>query len=163
MISATGQVITSIVLNHTLFPPSVSLLTVDDRSLLPNLQSLEDMPSQSDSLIDEHAPGPIIPKPPAPVATPAPTIPLHPLIPNNEIQDKCDLPTVSNVLDFSTQTQCGRSPTKPIALVAGGTVTSQGDWPWLTAMYVVLEEYKFHCAGSLISNTHVITGMKIFL
>ncbi|XP_031843634.2 serine protease gd isoform X2 [Nomia melanderi] len=158
---ATGQVITSIVLNHTLFPPSTSLLTVDDRSLFLDLQSLDDTTSEPDirpPTVVTNTPATFTPSPPVPTIPSVPTIPPSPLIPSIDLlSGQCILPAISNQLHFSTQTQCGRR-SNFIGLVAGGQVTKRGEWPWLAALFVVLNQYKFQCAGSLITHTHVITA-----
>ena len=36
-----------------------------------------------------------------------------------------------------------------------------GEWPWLSAI-LLKNQYglQFHCSGTLISNKHIITGLK---
>ncbi|KAK5638711.1 hypothetical protein RI129_013006 [Pyrocoelia pectoralis] len=55
--------------------------------------------------------------------------------------------------------ECGISEDTQ-ALVVHGTSTSEGQYPWLVAMFHLQksETYKFKCAGNLISNNHVITA-----
>lgn len=43
-------------------------------------------------------------------------------------------------------------------LIAGGTKTSVGQWPWLVAIYITKNTFELQCAGSLVTDTHVITG-----
>lgn len=43
------------------------------------------------------------------------------------------------------------------ALISKGAKTDRGEWPFLTALHYV-EEFKFFCGGSLISDRHVLTG-----
>lgn len=55
--------------------------------------------------------------------------------------------------------ECGISEDTQ-ALVVHGTLTSEGQYPWLVAMFHLQksETYKFKCAANLISNNHVITA-----
>lgn len=45
-------------------------------------------------------------------------------------------------------------------LVVHGKPTRSGQYPWLTAIFHLEQDaqYKFRCAGSLVSQTHIITG-----
>ncbi|XP_032683410.1 serine protease gd-like [Odontomachus brunneus] len=43
-------------------------------------------------------------------------------------------------------------------LISKGRKTSPGQWPWLVALFVVKIEFEFQCAGSLVTNRHVITA-----
>lgn len=45
--------------------------------------------------------------------------------------------------------------------IVGGRVTEPQKWPWLAALYYVPDN-KFFCAGTLISDRHVVTGKKVF-
>lgn len=47
-------------------------------------------------------------------------------------------------------------------LVVHGKPTRSGQYPWLTAIFHLEEDgaYKFRCAGSLVTQKHVVTGKK---
>ncbi|XP_017875824.1 spermosin-like isoform X2 [Ceratina calcarata] len=58
---------------------------------------------------------------------------------------------------------CGRSDVKGInRLVAKGSKTSHGQWPWLAAIFIVRPTYEFQCEGTLVTNNHVITAAHCF-
>lgn len=38
--------------------------------------------------------------------------------------------------------------------------TVPGPWPWLVAIFVVRIKFEFQCAGSILTNKHIITGFK---
>lgn len=42
-------------------------------------------------------------------------------------------------------------------LISRGTETERGEFPFLTALYII-KESRFHCGGTLISSRHVLTG-----
>ncbi|XP_076641281.1 proclotting enzyme [Halictus rubicundus] len=161
---ATGQIVTSIVLNHTLYPPGVVLLNVDNRDIIPNLPSLADSPSQNLSPDPPSLPvetdnifsptqSSISPIPTVPIFRPTPTVrPISPTQP------------ASHMLDYETQQQCGLSNSSTINyLIAGGAKTSPGQYPWLAAIFLdLVPRYEFHCAGSLVTKTHVITAAHCF-
>lgn len=44
------------------------------------------------------------------------------------------------------------------ARVVGGLKISPGQWPWLAAIYITKSKLWLQCAGTLVTNTHVITG-----
>lgn len=54
---------------------------------------------------------------------------------------------------------CGRSSNKINPLIVSGEKTYHGQWPWLAAIFLVKLEFEFQCAGTLVSNNHVITGL----
>jgi len=35
-----------------------------------------------------------------------------------------------------------------------------GQWPWLVALFAMRPNYEFKCAGSILTNKHIITGKK---
>ena len=55
--------------------------------------------------------------------------------------------------------ECGRSSNKINPLIVSGEKTYRGQWPWLAAIFVVKLVFEFQCAGTLISNNHIITGL----
>lgn len=61
----------------------------------------------------------------------------------------------------SNNNNCGRSNhTNNInLLISQGVKTSPGQWPWLAAIFIVKLEFELQCAGSVITNRHVITGI----
>lgn len=56
--------------------------------------------------------------------------------------------------------KCGFSDEES-GLIIGGTKTPRGKWPWLVALFVV-EENKFFCGATLISDRHILSGDKKF-
>lgn len=66
---------------------------------------------------------------------------------------------------IDTTIECGRRANINmdivVPLISIGEETSPGDWPWLAAIFVVTVKYDFQCAGSLVTNRHVITGTSI--
>ncbi|XP_076281943.1 CLIP domain-containing serine protease HP8 [Lasioglossum baleicum] len=164
---ATGHTVTSIVLNHTLYPPGVVLLNVDDTNVVPNLPNVADSPSQNLSPAPNEfptlpvQPDPFIPTQPSsvPIFRPTPTV-----RPTPAVRPTLSPHPASHVLDFETQQQCGISNSSTINyLIAGGEKTMPGQYPWLAAIYLVLvPRYKFHCAGSLVTGSHVITAAHCF-
>ncbi|KAF5281672.1 hypothetical protein FQR65_LT14602 [Abscondita terminalis] len=72
-------------------------------------------------------------------------------------------PTTQPVVVFESRHlerfECGVSEDTQ-ALIVHGKPTSEGQYPWLVAMFHLQDngEYKFKCAGNLISNKHVISG-----
>jgi len=46
-------------------------------------------------------------------------------------------------------------------LISNGQKTFPGQWPWLVALFVVRNIFEFQCAGSILTNKHVLTGMLI--
>jgi len=59
--------------------------------------------------------------------------------------------------------ECGIS-NQPITnntnpLISKRMKTSPGQWPWLVALFLVKNTFEFQCAGSILTQKHVITGM----
>lgn len=61
--------------------------------------------------------------------------------------------------------ECGQSPKvfdpkQTVSLIHAGHNSSRGDFPWMAALYTVLEEgkWKHICGGTLISPYIVLTG-----
>lgn len=49
--------------------------------------------------------------------------------------------------------------TSPTKLIFHGDSYERGEWPWLVAIYKKKEDtVGFVCAGTLVSDRHVITG-----
>jgi len=68
--------------------------------------------------------------------------------------------------NLSQHSDCGRtaqdSDINP--LISKGWKISRGQWPWLAAIFLVKIEFEFQCAGTILTNKHVITGaLKISL
>ncbi|CAK9810711.1 Serine protease gd [Anthophora quadrimaculata] len=139
---ATGPIVTSIVLNHTLYPPGVLPVSETEGNMITNYPTIENLPSQP--------PQPTKPQilyfqnfPPAtePIPTQRP-------VTNEEENDST----------------CGRASitSKINPLVVRGVKTSHGQWPWLVAIFIVKLKFQFQCAGTLVSNMHVITAAHCF-
>lgn len=59
--------------------------------------------------------------------------------------------------------ECGIS-NQPITnninpLISKGMKTSPAQWPWLVALFLIKINFEFQCAGSILTQKHVITGM----
>ncbi|XP_012143735.1 serine protease gd isoform X2 [Megachile rotundata] len=152
---ATGPIVTTIVLNHTLYPPGVLPLSEDQGNVIPNYPKTETQPVQPVQ--------PMQPVQPAEPVTPAPTF-LEPFSPPNRVNTVLtDTPRPPPNKD-SNNLECGRpnNTNKINPLVAGGIKTSPGQWPWLAAIFIVKYDFEFQCAGSLVSNKHIITAAHCF-
>lgn len=63
---------------------------------------------------------------------------------------------------------CGRSrnpfnPLEELALIAFGRISTNGDFPWMAAIYYnVDKEWNYICGGTLISPGLVLTGNIAF-
>ncbi|XP_063218551.1 serine protease gd-like isoform X2 [Bacillus rossius redtenbacheri] len=56
--------------------------------------------------------------------------------------------------------QCGR-PVVPNLLVMNGLEPKRGEWPWLSALFMMDSTsglFVFHCSGTLINHKHVVTA-----
>lgn len=128
---ATGPIVTTIMLNHTLFPPGNTLSSgtqpATDTNPIPSTIGRPEFPIviyspwQTELNVSNVRPAPA----------------------NNNQQN--DL-------------ECGRSSNKINPLIVSGEKTYRGQWPWLAAIFLVKLEFEFQCAGTLISNNHVITA-----
>lgn len=82
--------------------------------------------------------------------------------PQPQLQPQLQLQPQSQLqLQFSENNDnCGRNINinEINPLISKGMKTSPGQWPWLVALFVVKIEFEFQCAGSLVTNRHVITG-----
>lgn len=85
----------------------------------------------------------------------------HELVP--KMNFKIFLWLVASFIDVNgsrtSQKFCG-STDKGTGLIVGGRIAEPQKWPWLAALYYVPED-KFYCAGTLISERHVVTGKRI--
>ncbi|GAB1861510.1 Serine protease gd [Camponotus japonicus] len=104
---ATGEVVTSITLDHTLYRSSV----------LP--------PSQN-------------PQPTVPVYTSTLDTPVQPYF-------ECGI---------------GSPPISDNSLISKKIKTSPGQWPWLVAIFLIKISNKFQCAGSILTQKHIITAAR---
>lgn len=62
--------------------------------------------------------------------------------------------TVSSTL-INAQNQCGISG-NPSGLIVNGTLSEQGAWPWIVAIYYRQND-QFICGGTLVASNVVIT------
>lgn len=62
----------------------------------------------------------------------------------------------NNECGISTYTQSSLTN----ILVAGGLKTKPGKWPWLVALFAVMRDHEFRCAGSILTTKHIITGTQ---
>ncbi|KZC10583.1 Serine protease gd [Dufourea novaeangliae] len=164
---ATGQIVTSIILNHTLYPPGMLAVSLDDRNIISNLPNIVDTPLQYDDFQPTQTPTPTrpnLPVRPFPPVRPIPTVQPTPSDqPTSSVESESRVQPNPSVIDYQITQQCGRSnSTKINRLIAGGVKSSSGQWPWLVAIYIIEYKYKLQCAGSLVTNTHIITAAHCF-
>ncbi|XP_033299819.1 proclotting enzyme-like isoform X1 [Bombus bifarius] len=132
---ASGPIVTSIVLNHTLYPPANVLSKQPEFNNNNNWNGMRNI-YPPPSMIDRREPS----QPPQ-IGSNVPNIKLVP--PNNE----------------QINLACGRSSIEPVnPLIARGEKASPGQWPWVVAIFLVKLKFEFQCSGTLISNTHIITA-----
>ncbi|KAK7861955.1 hypothetical protein R5R35_006324 [Gryllus longicercus] len=62
---------------------------------------------------------------------------------------------------------CGRTVNKPNTLIVNGLKTNQGDWPWITAIFLRKQQNDrdsvFICGGNLISELHIVSAGHCFM
>jgi len=139
---AMGRIVTSIVLEHTLYPPNVLL-----RDPLDNYPSY-----------------PTTQRPKIKFTTTRRTTTTRP---TTTTRSTTTIKGISNNVFFNSTQQnvnnvCGMSTSNSDIIspfISNGIKTSPGEWPWLVAIFIVMLEFKFHCAGSLVTNRHIITGI----
>ncbi|XP_014473476.1 PREDICTED: serine protease gd-like isoform X2 [Dinoponera quadriceps] len=174
---AVGPVVTSIVLEHTLYPPQMVPLSQNTPSYvrpsqntyhpvyihLPEVQTMRPfftIPTiQPSRRPTESKKKPLTPRP---VTTERidlsdeidKNIFLNPNIPQSRPQLQSQPQPSQNNGD------CGRSVnTNEInPLISKGMSISPGQWPWLVALFLVKIDFEFQCAGSLVTKRHVITA-----
>lgn len=71
---------------------------------------------------------------------------------------------LSNGTIFNRQirqtSSCGVPYSEGTGLIIGGKNIERGSWPWMVAL-LEKPSGKFFCGGTLISETKVVTGMKV--
>lgn len=143
---ATGEVVTSITLDHTLYLSSV----------LPNSQI-----SPQQNLNTNFQPN-------ISLSTPQPTVPVYtstlhtpltqrPITSSDEIDNN---PFLKPPVQPGQSSECGISspPTIYNSLSSNEIRTSRGQWPWLVAIFRLTTKYELLCVGSILSKKHVITA-----
>lgn len=157
-------------MNHTLYPPGVLPLSEDQGNMIPNFPKIDNVSQnypKADNVVSDYPRVDNIP-PNYPKIDKLPSPPVSPgkpnfepfLPPNTVVPNGTPKPPPSN---GNNNLQCGRSSNmnKINPLVAGGVKTSPGQWPWLAAIFIVKREFMFQCAGTLVTNTHIVTGELI--
>ncbi|EFN78256.1 hypothetical protein EAI_01589 [Harpegnathos saltator] len=179
---AVGSVVTSIVLEHTLYPPDVVPLSYNSP---PNIQPPHNMETYNPEFIIPEVQTirpffmiPTIQPIHRPLGSKKPTIQYPTTTERVSLSDEIDKNIFLNPNNPQPQPQpqpqprplpqsnqinndnCGRSINinEINPLISKGIKTSPGQWPWLVALFLVKIEFEFQCAGSLITNRHVITG-----
>lgn len=150
---ASGRIVTSIFLEHTLFPPGILPTSGSQGSpIVPRPNFDEFMPP-----IHEERPN-IVTIPPPTRYQPTRSPPTRPTTrkPSSNDDNPIDNYSSTNYAD------CGRSSNNQNnsinLLIARGVKTSPGQWPWLVAIFIVKIEFEFQCAGSLVTNKHIVTA-----
>ncbi|XP_029666353.1 serine protease gd-like isoform X2 [Formica exsecta] len=144
---ATGHIVTSIMLEHTLYPPNVLPLS---QSSDPNGSPQQNPPAPLPVYTTSRPPNrPVIIQRPT-------TVTLSDGISNN--------PFLNPPVQQNNNNECGISThTNNInLLISKGMKTSPGQWPWLAALFIVKLKFEFQCAGSILTNKHVITAAHCF-
>ncbi|KOC62369.1 Serine protease gd [Habropoda laboriosa] len=139
---ANGPIVTSIVLNHTLYPPGALPGLETEVNTIANYPTVENLPPQRPQPTKSQ--DPIYPNFP-PVTIPIPT--QRPRTNNEQDNQTCGRPTATSKINL---------------LVVRGEKTSHGQWPWLAAIFIVKKNFEYQCAGTLVSNIHVITAAHCF-
>ncbi|KAL2720535.1 serine protease gd-like isoform X3 [Vespula squamosa] len=160
---ASGRIVTSIVLEHTLFPPRILTVFGNQENNLDAQPNFNDfIPFNqiwSSPFIQETPPRPSPPPLPLPSPSPRPSPrPLPPLLPIPSKGLSENKPLNNNDDD------CGRvniQSNNINPLIAKGVKTSPGQWPWLVAIFVVKIQFEFHCTGTLVTNKHIVTGITL--
>ncbi|XP_076749394.1 serine protease gd [Xylocopa sonorina] len=140
--------VTVIVLNHTLLPPGVTSPPDPTTPVTPTTLA----PFKANNNVFLSNPNLDLGKPKKP-DEPRMNFPfLPPTTPK----------PVTTTAKTSVQTnyrECGRINVDRVnPLVAGGSIALPGQWPWLVAIFIVRFEFEYRCAGSLVTNRHVITA-----
>ncbi|XP_043267089.1 serine protease gd-like isoform X2 [Venturia canescens] len=146
---ARGPIVTTIYLEHTLYPPGVIALSDDEPT------------SKDPDFLDIPPNRPGINFSPDPTEQSSPDTFLSP-----DGNDPTFLNVEKPILDGNKadlldnyKKICGRVNTAGVNyLIANGDRTSPGQWPWLAAIFVAKIEFEFQCAGSLITDKHIITA-----
>lgn len=70
------------------------------------------------------------------------------------------VPQHNNNNNINNNNECGISSRSASAnlLISNGQETLPGEWPWLVALFVVTNHYEFQCAGTILTNKHVLTA-----
>ncbi|XP_050459471.1 serine protease gd-like isoform X2 [Cataglyphis hispanica] len=162
---ATGYIVTSIMLEHTLYPPNVLPLS---QSSYPNGSPQQNPPPlppiyttsrpSNQPVIIQHPPNqPVTTRPKKKPTTSHPTtVSLSDGIHNNPFLNPPDQQNNNNECGISTHTN------NINLLISKGMKTSPGQWPWLVALFIVKLKFEFQCAGSILTNKHVITAAHCF-
>ncbi|KAI4477872.1 hypothetical protein M0804_012352 [Polistes exclamans] len=195
---ASGRIVTSISLEHTLFPPRTLLTSAnsannhDERPNFNNLILSFNQPEQpylepeplQPSMLPPSQPyleyKPLQPsmlppsqpyleykpsqQPSRPYFEPKPLQqPSRPYLKPKPLQSSMPLPLRKPPLSSSSSSlkpnnyeQCGKENSN--LLVAGGVETEPNQWPWLVAIFIANFDLEFQCAGTLVTNKHIITA-----
>ncbi|XP_072748640.1 serine protease gd isoform X1 [Anoplolepis gracilipes] len=169
---AAGQIVTSIILEHILYPPNA----------LPLSQSSDPNNSPQQNPHTGLRPDislPVLQPAPVPVYTTRPPIIYTTSRPPNQslttVPKKKSTSPRPTTVNFSNEignnpflnppqqnnnNECGViSHTNDInLLISNGIKTAPGQWPWLAALFIVKLEFEFQCAGSILTNRHVLTA-----
>lgn len=92
--------------------------------------------------------------------TPPPTlIPPVTFPPSYQIPDKNHHSAIASSTTQDVSQMCGEPPKAIVQLIVNGEPA--GPQPWLVSLYEGTRlNYEYFCAGNLITNKHVITGME---
>ncbi|XP_011630885.1 serine protease gd-like [Pogonomyrmex barbatus] len=173
-----GNFITTIELEHTLFPPNVLPLSASGSrptsaptppkkpprehsrvTLSPGIiNNVFLYPTMAPQSIPQ--PAPQLPPRPIPQPTRRPIRPTRPPTPR-PIPQPVPTPQSAPQPVSQSHNQCGISQHvggNVNLLISNGQKTLPGQWPWLVALFIVRTEHVFQCAGSILTHKHVITA-----
>lgn len=64
--------------------------------------------------------------------------------------------------DIDKETEGCGSPVLSVYLIQNGETTQKDSWPWLVAIFKKTQVgLDFHCGGSLVTLSHVVTGKSL--
>nr|AYI57640.1 hypothetical protein [Ampulex compressa] len=143
---AMGHIVTTIYLEHTLYPPGVKPLSQNSWPVHDPLD-VHDLPSTH--ILEPPVKPPLHPATPKPKPAPTPVQPLD------------ESPFDEHIFGpdkYNHHPECGRGGSYVNPLIAGGIEAYPGQWPWLVAIFIVRIEFEFQCGGTLLTNRHILTA-----
>lgn len=64
------------------------------------------------------------------------------------------------IVEGYSQETCGKQKSG-LGLIYGGSAVNKGEWPWVATLFLK-DSNQIFCAGNLISNQHLLTGIRNF-
>lgn len=132
---------TNIFLEHFLYPPGVNALATEQRNEIPPAAPVQPIINEA---ADIYLP-----------LNDDDTLTINVISPANP-----QLPFRPSFTDVSSsqKNNCGKPIIGVKYLIARGERTLPGQWPWLAAIFITRKKFEFQCAGTLITDRHILTG-----